>query len=87
MNTIASLESNKEYNILILRETGAGKSSFNSVLHKNIDAASRRPITMVANSFSSTDDHLNTVVIKNGAETRDENTSVGVSRTQYCKLY
>lgn len=83
----------QEVNILILGETGVGKSSYinmfaNLVTYKDIDdALDGGPITLISNKFSLTDDQLNTTMINNGQASKDEDTSVGVSCTQYCKVY
>ena len=79
----------KEINVLILGETGVGKSTWinglaNYIQFENLEAAARHVnlLTIIPSSFSYTDDEGEIVKIKVGEETDNEKFTAGQSATQ-----
>ena len=84
----------KVINVLILGETGVGKSTWinglaNYINHENLKAASKHEslLTIIPSSFSFTDDDGEIVKIKVGDENDNEQFLTGQSATQSPRTY
>ncbi|XP_055330645.1 uncharacterized protein LOC129583006 [Paramacrobiotus metropolitanus] len=87
----------KEINILILGETGTGKSTWinafaNCLTHTKLDDAVANPVYLIPTSFTITDDNYKKVTITvestfGAAAEANEWTIVGQSATQFPKAY
>ena len=82
----------KEMNILILGETGVGKSTWinglvNYLTFKSLDeAAHNKPLSLIASSFTMTDENFEQREIKIGSDKNEVHT-IGQSATQSPKAY
>ena len=83
---------NEEYNLILLGESGVGKSTFinaisNYYQHKSFDDAEKSPIKyLIPTQFTITDENFNQVKIKLGDDS-NESDQVGKAATQYAKSH
>ncbi|GAB6029627.1 hypothetical protein CHUAL_005365 [Chamberlinius hualienensis] len=83
----------KEYNILLLGQTGVGKSTFingfaNYLKFDSIDEAmDDDPLTLIACQFTISDENFKQKTIHFGSDSNESLGNLGQSSTQSCKAY
>lgn len=90
---LGQLVPRKELNILIMGETGVGKSTWingfvNFLTYENLDAAEEEDelITLIPSEFTICDKEFNRVTVSSGMD-KNEGRVPGQSATQECRVY
>ena len=88
----SNIQTDEEINILLLGETGVGKSTFINAFANYLtyltlnEAENNNMLALIPTQFTVTDDDYQEIVVKAGCD-ENESTEVGQSATQGCKCY